>query len=146
MPMISLPLRSAASTRRWTAPLVAAAVALAACHPPRDPRGVSESPVTGAWKARSAAVGEPADTGEVAWRLTLEEEAAGKVDGRGTRAHGGASSTFELTGQRGESEITLQFILRGEEVTYHGSILGHKTIVGEMLTPRDTIAVSFTRE
>jgi len=29
---------------------------------------------------------------------------------------------------------------------HHGSILSHETIVGEMLTPRDTIVVSFKRE
>ena len=133
-------------TPRIAALVVLACAWAAVCHPPRDARQVSESRVTGRWKAESAAVGEPADSGTVAWRVTLAEAAAGKVDGRGSRTYKGSAAAFVLSGQRGENDITLDFELAGQPVKYHGSIMGAKTIVGEMMMARDTLHVTFTKE
>jgi hypothetical protein len=119
---------------------------IAACHPPRSPREVAEGTVTGEWRAESAAVGEPAGSGHVAWRLTLTEHAAGKLDGRGSVQHGDSATGFRLAGHRGENEVTLQFELLGAPVKYHGSLTGAKTIVGEMQMPHDTVHVTLTRD
>ncbi len=119
---------------------------LAACHPPRSPREVAEGTVTGEWRAESAAIGEPADSGHVAWRLTLTEHAAGKLDGRGSVQHGDSATGFRVAGHRGENEVTLQFELLGAPVKYHGSLTGAKTIVGEMQMPHDTVHVTLTKK
>lgn len=116
------------------------------CKAPRAPREKAGEKLTGRWTAESGAVGAPLDTGHVSWALALEEQAAGKVGGRGSRTHGGETLSFAIDGLRGESELTLEFPLRGEGVKYHGSILDARTIVGELQTPRDTLPVSFTRE
>lgn len=133
---------------RRALPLLAVLALLlaAACKPPRDPRKVAQGDLSGRWTAVSAAVGAPQDTGEVAWNLTLRQGPAGKLDGTGTRAGRSGTVGFPLSGHRGESEVTLQFELEGEEVKYHGSVLNAKTLVGEMLLPRDTVHVSFRRE
>jgi hypothetical protein len=122
-----------------------AALLVAGCHPPRSPREAAESKVDGVWTAESAAVGEPRDSGSVAWRHTLQEQAAGKVDGSGSLRHGGRSTAFTLSGQRGESEVTLDFALSGERVKYHGSLLDPRTLVGDLQMPGDTLTVTFTR-
>jgi hypothetical protein len=121
-------------------------LALTACHPPRSPREVAEGSVTGEWRAESAAIGEPADSGHVAWRLTLTEHAAGKLDGRGSVQHGDSATAFRLSGHRGENEVTLQFELLGAAVKYHGSLTGAKTIVGDMQMPHDTVHVTLTKK
>lgn len=126
--------------------LALALVALAACKAPRAPREKAGEKLTGRWTAESAAVGAPLDTGHVAWALALEEQAGGKVGGRGSRRHGGETLSFAIDGLRGESELTLEFPLRGEGVKYHGSILDARTIMGELQTPRDTLPVSFRKE
>ena len=123
-----------------------AALLATACHPPRSPREAAEGKVDGEWTAESAAIGEPQDSGRVTWRLTLVEQAAGKVDGRGTVQHGRQSTAFKLSGQRGESEVTLQFELLGAPVKYHGSLVGATTITGELLMPHDTLHVTLTRD
>jgi hypothetical protein len=126
--------------------IVFAALLAAACHPPRSPRDVAEGTVDGAWHGESASVGEPRDSGTVAWRLTLQQSAAGKLDGRGSVQHGDSATSFRLSGQRGENEVTLQFELLGAPVRYHGSLLDPKTITGEMQMPHDTLHVTLTRD
>ncbi|HEX8271519.1 MAG TPA: hypothetical protein VF615_02635 [Longimicrobiaceae bacterium] len=121
-------------------------VGLAACRAPRAPREKAGEKLTGRWTAESAAVGAPLDSGHVTWTLALEEQAGGKVGGRGSRTHGGRADAFAIDGLRGESELTLEFELRGQGVKYHGSILDARTLVGELQTPRDTLPVSFVRE
>lgn len=128
------------------APLLVLVAALAACHPPRSPREVAGSRLTGTWTAHSASVGEPRDSGEVAWRLRLDERDAGRVEGRGGVYMPRDSAAFALSGIRGENEVTLQFAFGGERVVYHGAIVDAKTMVGEMLMPRDTLPVTFTKE
>jgi hypothetical protein len=124
--------------------LIAAAVM--ACKPPRNPREVSEGRVTGTWTARSAAVGAPRDTGQAVWRLTFFEHAAGKVDGHGSVAVGGAMDAFVLQGHRGEAEFTFEFKLPRDGVKFHGSVIDPKTITGEMQMPKDTLHITLTRE
>jgi hypothetical protein len=137
---------STSPPKRARVAIVAAALALAACHPPRSPREVAQGNVTGTWTAESAAIGEPQDSGHVAWRLTLQEHAAGKVDGRGTAHHGTKSTAFVLTGHRGEDEVTLEWDLLGAPVKYHGAIMGARTMVGEMQMAHDTLHVTLTRK
>lgn len=132
--------------RTRPAMLVLLGMAIAACHPPRSPREVAESRLTGTWTAHSASVGEPRDTGQVAWRLRLDERDAGRVEGRGGVYMRADSAAFDLSGVRGRSELTLQFAFGGERVQYHGGIVDAKTIVGEMILPRDTVPVTFTKE
>lgn len=131
----------------WTAAAVlAVAMWMAACHPPRSPRDVAEGRISGEWTAHSAAVGEPRDTGEVSWRLRLHERESGKVEGSGGVWMRRDSAAFELSGIRGENELTLQFALGGERVKYVGSVMDPKTIVGEVQTAGDTLPVTFTRK
>jgi hypothetical protein len=118
---------------------------LAACKPPRAPREIAEGNVTGRWSAESIAAKTPEDVGRTTWGLELEQQAAGKLRGRGTRTQGIGSSTFSLTGVRAENEVQFEFKLRGESVTYHGSLMDAKTIVGEMQLRTDTLPVTFTR-
>jgi hypothetical protein len=140
------PAANSTSPPKWArVAILAAALALAACHPPRSPREVAQGNVTGTWTAESAAIGEPQDSGYVAWRLTLQEHAAGKVDGRGIARHGTESTAFVLTGHRGEDEVTLQWELLGAAVKYHGAIMDAKTMVGEMQMPHDTLHVTLMR-
>jgi hypothetical protein len=89
---------------------------------------------------------EPQESGRVAWRLTLPQQAAGKIDGRGTVQHGCETSSFRLTGQRGQSEVTLQWELRGAPVKYHGSLVGATTITGELQMAHDTLHVTLKRD
>src|SRR5690606_31782277 len=125
--------------------LLALALAVAACKPPRSPRESAEGSLTGAWTAESAAPGAPRDTGTVAWRLALEEREAGRLAGSGTMAHGGEASPFAVSGVRGRGEVTLYLDLPGERVKYHGGVQGAATIAGELYLPGDTLAVTFTR-
>jgi len=126
--------------------VVLIAIAVSACKPPRNPRKMAEGRVTGTWTARTGAVGAPRDTGQAVWRLTFFEHAAGKVDGHGSVAVGGASDAFVLQGHRGEAEFTFEFKLPGDGVKFHGSVIDPKTITGEMQMPNDTLPITLTRE
>lgn len=132
--------------RRHLLTLAASLVAVAACHAPRSPREVADGSVSGRWTAESAAVGEPFDSGHVAWRLALEQREAGKLAGRGYRVQGGDSTEFTLTGLRGENKLNVQLHLPDHSVRYRGSVADPKTIVGEMHLPGTTLPVTFTRQ
>ena len=127
--------------------LIALAILLAAssCKPPRPPREAAEVRISGDWVGVSAADAAPVDTGNVEWRLRIDEDQSGKFNGRGVRVGHGKETEFPVDGIRGESFITLEFDVDGGPIKYEGTIMDIKTIVGEMMTKRDTIALSLTR-
>lgn len=128
---------------RW---MMLVLLAVAACHPPRNPREGARSRISGEWTGHSASVGEPRDTGQAAWRLRLDERDAGRVEGSGGVWMRADSAAFELAGIRGETELTLEFALGDRRVKYVGSVADAKTITGELQMPRDTLPVTFTKK
>lgn len=130
---------------RAVAWLALVAMLEAGCKAPRSPREVSLGSLTGEWTAESISGTTPEDTTRSTWLFSLLEREAGKLRGQGSVARGTAREEFAVSGVRGETRLDLQFELGGESVRYHGSVMGPRTIVGEIYLPRDTIPVSLVR-
>jgi hypothetical protein len=131
--------------RRHLLIALAVLVAASSCKPPRPPREANEVRISGDWIGVSGAVAQPVDTGNVEWRIRIDEDQAGKFQGRGVRVREGKETEFQVDGIRGESFLTLEFDIPDNQIKYEGTIMDIKTIVGEMMTKRDTIALSLTR-
>ena len=131
--------------RRHLLIVIALLTALSACKAPRSPREAAEVRISGDWFGSSAARGQPLDTGNIEWRLRIDEGQGGKFNGRGVLERSGVAQEFELDGLRGEGFLTMEFDLPQGTAHYKGSVMDIKTIVGAVVLERDTIALSLTR-
>jgi hypothetical protein len=120
-------------------------VATSSCKPPRPPREANEVRVQGQWRGISVAHSPPADSAEIVWRLAVQEGQAGKLDGRGIMKRFGQETEFELDGIRGESFVTIEFDMPGNQVKFQGTIMDIKTMVGEVIMRNDTFPLSLAR-
>jgi hypothetical protein len=131
--------------RRHLLIVAALLTALSACKPPRSPREAAEVRISGDWFGSSAAHGQPLDTGNIEWRLRIDEGQGGKFNGQGALKRPGMQQEFELDGLRGEGFLTMEFDLPQGTAQYKGSVMDIKTIVGELVLEHDTLALSLTR-
>jgi hypothetical protein len=131
--------------RRHLLIALAILVATSSCKPPRPPREANEIRVEGQWRGISVAHSPPADSAEFVWRLAIKEGQSGKINGNGIMKRLGQKTEFQLDGIRGESFVTIEFDIPDNQVTFQGTIMDIKTMVGEVVMRGDTFPLSLAR-
>lgn len=116
-----------------------ALLGLMACKAPRPATEAPVGDMSGEWRAQTGAAGE------MHWRLLLDEEDAGRLVGEGSLTHQARSSTFTVSGLRGERTVELELDLEGATGRFHGSLADPGTLVGRLFLDADTLLVTFNR-